>query len=134
MTTGSIPRQFTRKVEVTARLAELEGAEENFVDLAVESLKLVTDFKVCYLHGNPIIRKRLHKLLFKTVSLEPRRVAGRKGENIQLLQLTWNEPFLTLFQEYKSWFLEQEKLAEQYNEQEKIGWRGRRDSNSRRPA
>ena len=123
-----------RKVEVTARLAELEGAEENFVDFAVESLKLVNDFNINYLHGNPNIRKRLSNLLFKTMTLEPRRVAGMKGENLQCLYLEWNEPFETLFQDYKTWFLEGEKLEEEYIEQEKNGWRGRRDSNSRPPA
>jgi DNA invertase Pin-like site-specific DNA recombinase len=120
-----------RKVEVTARLAELEGAEENFVDFAVESLKLVNDFKISYLHGIPNIRKRLNSLLFKTMTLEPKRVAGMKGENSQCLYVEWNEPFETLFQKYKTWFLEGEKIEEEYIEQEKNGWRGRRDSNSR---
>lgn len=74
-----------RKVEVAARIAELEGTEENFIDFACESLKLVNDFKINYLHGSPNIRKRLSNLLFKTTTLEPRRVAGRKGENLQCL-------------------------------------------------
>jgi site-specific DNA recombinase len=108
-----------RKADVTARLAELERAEENFIDIAVESLKLVNDFRISYLHGNPNIRKKLNSLLFKTMTLEPKRIAGRKGENIQCLYLEWNEPFETLFQEYKSWFLEQEKLEEEFYGQEK---------------
>ena len=110
---------IARKVEVAARLAELERAEESFVDFAVESLKLVTDFKIKYLRGNPNIRKRLSNLLFKTMTLEPKHVAGRKGENIQCLYLEYNEPFETLFQEYKEWFLGQDKLEDAYIEQEK---------------
>jgi hypothetical protein len=35
------------------------------------------------------------------------------------LDLDWNEHFATLFENYKDWFLEQEKLEEEYFEQEK---------------
>jgi site-specific DNA recombinase len=123
-----------RRAECEARIAELEAAEENFVDFACQSLKLVSDFKISYLQGNTNIRRRLNTLLFKTISLEPKRAAGRNVENSQCLKIVYNEPFSTLFEEYKTWFLEQEEMAEEYFGDEKNEWRGRRDSNSRPPA
>gem|GEM_PF-6081367 len=108
-----------RKIEVETRISELERADEVFVDFACESLKLLSDFKIKYLHGNLNFRKKLNTLLFKTISLTPKREPGKRGINLKCLQLEWNEPFATLFENYKEWFLNQEKLEEEYFEQEK---------------
>ena len=43
-----------QKAEVESRIAELEQAEEVFVDFACESLKLITDFKIKYLRAGAI--------------------------------------------------------------------------------
>ena len=94
----------------------------NFVNYACDSLKLVSDFKIKYLSGNLTIRKKLNSLLFKTMKLIPRRDSGTKGESLNCLYLEWNEPFETLFQNYKEWFLEQEKIEEDfYNQERKFG-------------
>ena len=61
----------------------------------------------------------MNSLLFKTISLTPKREPGKKGINSRCLHLEWNEPFATLFENYKDWFLKQEKLEEEYSRQEK---------------
>ncbi|MCX6567038.1 MAG: recombinase family protein [Candidatus Aminicenantes bacterium] len=109
----------SQKADVESRIAELEQAEEVFVDFACESLKLITDFKIKYLSGNQNFRKKLNTLLFKTISLTPKREPSKKGINLRCLQLEWNEPFATLFENYKKWFLKQEELEEEYFRQEK---------------
>ena len=101
------------KTEVQARIIELEREEENFIDFACESLKLVSDFRIKYLQVNPIIRKKLNSLLFKTMTLTPKQDPVTKRENAMCLHLVWNEPFTELFKEYKAWFLETEKLEEE---------------------
>jgi hypothetical protein len=64
-------------------------------------------------------RKNLNTLLFKTISLTPKRGPGDKGTNVMCLHLEWNEPFATLFENYKKWSLEQEDLEEAYFKQKK---------------
>src|SRR4030042_4224738 len=101
-----------RKQEVETRISDLQRERENYVDFACDTLKLITDFKIKYLQGNAYLRKKLNSLLFKTISLSPRQQPGVMGERADCLYIEWNEPFATLFQNYKKWFLEPHKLEE----------------------
>ena len=52
--------------------------------------------------------------MFKTTALTPERGPGNTGINVKCLHLEWNEPYATLFENDKDWFLKQEKLEEEY--------------------
>jgi hypothetical protein len=91
-----------------------------FIKLTWESrLVLTKDLKTKYLQASSEIRKKLAKLFYITVFVNPRksRVSGK--ETRQPLFIIWNEPFASIFGDTIS-FAEQEEDEEEEEKRAKM--------------
>jgi molecular chaperone GrpE (heat shock protein) len=90
--------------EIMARLKDLETGESalSLLDIG-ETLEMSKALKNNYLEASPEKRKRLHKLLFRTVRVTRRELAAGlddedEAPTISPFYFVWNEPFRSLWE------------------------------------